>query len=232
MRTMFVLALSLTACLRSTVYRCAQDTECGAGGSCDPLGYCSFADGTCESGQRFGEASGSHAGQCTTSSSDIDAGIDMAMIDGTPIDGPPIDMAIDADLTVCPGSYAPIAGGQAGHVYRVIPNVANWNAQRAACAQDSDSAYIAIPDDAGELAALATLAVDDRFWVGVTDAATEGTWLTVLGDPQTFLPWEGGAPDDQGPGEDCVEGVGATTQFNDHRCGQTQRVAVCECVPP
>lgn len=231
MRTCLLLALALGGCLRTTEYRCSQEAECGTGGTCDPRGYCSFSDGACPSGQRFGDAAGSLAGQCTTADG-IDAGIDMSMTDATPLDGPPADMAIDADGTQCPSSYAAISGGQAGHLYRVIDTVALWNNQRAACAQDSASAYIAIPDDAGELAALATLAGADRFWVGVTDAATEGTWLTVLGDPQTFLPWETDAPDDQGPGEDCVEGVTATTEFNDHRCGQTMRVAVCECVPP
>ena len=213
-------ALGSAACLRGTEYRCSSNTECGAGGTCESVGFCSFPDMDCSSGERFGDSAGTLANQCTGTT-----GIDGGLIDGPRIDGP----MIDAPPAGCPGNYATIAGGQGTHRYRLVPS-ANWNQQRDMCVATTSSAYLAIPDDLGELQALATLAGAARFWVGITDSATENTFLTTKGAPATFLPWAPGAPDNGGPGEDCVEGITATSQINDERCN-TQYVAVCECEP-
>lgn len=214
------LALGATACLRGTEYRCSSNTECGTSGTCESVGFCSFPDGTCSSGERFGDSAGALANQCTGTSG----------IDGGPIDSPRIDAPmIDAPPAGCPGNYVTITGGQGTHRYRVV-SAANWNQQRDLCVATTSSAYLAIPDDLGELQALATVAATGRFWVGITDQATENTWLNTKGAPQTFLPWENGAPDNAGPGEHCVEGIMATSQINDERCN-TQYVAVCECEP-
>jgi hypothetical protein len=67
-----------------------------------------------------------------------------------------------------------------------------------------------------------------RIWVGVDDLATEGTFLTVLGMPATFLPWAAGQPDNKPPGEDCVHASSATQLYSDERCGLSAR-SVCEC---
>jgi hypothetical protein len=40
---------------------------------------------------------------------------------------------------------------------------------------------------------LDALAVNDT-WLGFTDAVLEGTWVTVLGTPQTFFRWAAGQP--------------------------------------
>ena len=77
---------------------------------------------------------------------------------------------------------------------------------------------------------MATLAATNVFWVGITDAATENTFLTVKGTAQTFLPWAAGAPDNGPPPENCVEIVSASSQINDERCS-TQLTAICECEP-
>lgn len=44
-------------------FECSLDTQCGAGGRCSS-GYCSFPDGDCPSGFRYGELSGPSSGQC------------------------------------------------------------------------------------------------------------------------------------------------------------------------
>ena len=218
------LAASSAGCLRSTEYRCSTNSECGTGGTCESVGFCSFPAGSCSSGRQFGDSAGALANQCTGST-----GQDGGPID-TPIDTPSIiDSPIDSPVTGCPGNYATITGGQGTHRYRLVPS-ANWNQQRDFCVATTSSAYLAIPDDLGELQALATLAAQGRFWIGITDAATENTWLNTKGTVQTFLPWAAGAPDDAGPGEDCVEGIMATSQINDERCN-TQYIAVCECEP-
>ncbi len=226
MRTWWIavcaLAMGGAACLRSTEYHCAADPECN-GGTCQAEGFCSFADSTCPTGQRFGEAAGSLASTCTGGLPG-DGGVDSPASDGPRGDAPPADAQ-----AACPSSYVTLPGGQAGHRYFVVTTIAKWSLQSDACTGMTSRGYLAIPDDAAELQALATAAATAPFWVGITDAVTEGTFVTTLGTPATFLPWEPGAPDDQGPGEDCVEATGATL-INDQRC-VAQRAAVCECVP-
>jgi len=220
MRAALILVMVLAGgCLRSTEYRCSANSECGSNGTCESVGFCSFPDGACASGERFGDSAGELANQCTGMTGG-DAGVDAPPIDG---------MMVDAPTVGCPGQYMTITGGQGTHRYRLATS-RNWTEQRTFCAATSSSAYLAVPDDLGELQALAVLAAAPRFWLGITDAATENTWLTVKGAPQTFLPWETGAPDDGPPSEECVEGVSATSQINDERCN-TQYVAVCECEP-
>lgn len=221
-----VFALSSAACLRTTEFRCATSGECGAGGTCESVGFCSFPDGACASGERFSESAGSYANQCVGGEQTGDAG---------PSDGPlPGDAMIDAPIaTGCPGGYNAIAGGQGTHLYRLagVPagGTANWPTQRDFCASTSTSAYLAVPDDATELAALATLAASSTFWIGLTDSATEDTWLTVKGAPAPFLNFANGQPDDSNPGEDCL--AADATEMQDERCSNTQLRAVCECEP-
>lgn len=224
MRASWLLVVSLTlgagACLRSTEYRCSTNTECGTGGTCESVGFCSFPDTGCTSGERFGDSAGPLANQCTGTSG----------IDGGPIDSPPIDgVMIDGPPAGCPGDYVTITGGQGTHRYRILP-AGNWLQQRDMCIATTTSAYLAIPDDLGELQALATLAAAARFWVGITDTANEGTWVTTKGTPQTFLPWEPGAPNNGNNQDDCVDANMATSQFKDERCN-TQNIGVCECEP-
>jgi hypothetical protein len=98
-----------------------------------------------------------------------------------------------------------------------------------ACSATAPTAYLAIPDDANELAAFDTFAGGSTpYWVGVDDKATEGTWLTVKNTPQTFLPWAPGHPITSPPNNknDCVRV--ATGQFTDEACNN-QHAAICEC---
>lgn len=53
------------ACRGASAFACTQSDECGAQGVCEPSGFCSFPDGECPSGQRYGDhAPGSVAGVC------------------------------------------------------------------------------------------------------------------------------------------------------------------------
>jgi hypothetical protein len=68
--------LASTSCLRQTTFSCTADTECGAHGVCEIVGFCAFDDPTCTEGHRFGELSGAYANQCVgplTDASVIDA---------------------------------------------------------------------------------------------------------------------------------------------------------------
>ena len=212
-----LLALICAGCLRTTEFQCSANLECGNGGTCESVGFCSFPDPEC--GRRFADSAGPFANQCVGTPGG-DAGVD----------GPP---GIDAPITGCPNGYLPLPGAPAGHRYRLLGATATWVVQSAACTQTTTSAYLAVPDDAAELQELATIAAATPFWVGIHDMATDGTFVTVRGAPATFLPWATGEPDNgTNPPEDCVAAASAT-QLMDDRCdnGQAKYVAVCECEP-
>jgi hypothetical protein len=213
------LGAGAAGCLRNPAFTCERDSQCTGNtiGRCETgLGFCSFSDGSCTSGFRFGDHSGAYSGQCVGENG-IDAGIDA-----------PTDGSIDGPLVGCPGTYAALPG-VATHVYRVINALQPWATQRSACT--GENAYLVEPDDATELAAVNMAAGANEIWIGVTDQATEGVFVTSRGAAVTFLPWEAGQPDDQPqPGADCVRSS-ATGTYADDRCSTTRR-AVCECEPP
>lgn len=219
----------MTGCLRKTEYRCADDGSCGAGGACEASGYCSFPDPNCTSGRSYGASAGTHAGTCTDGIIPPMADADLSMPDSdeTLMDGGDVD----APAAVCPSGYAAIANGQAGHQYKVLTVIQNWDTQEAACQATTVKSHLAVPDVDTELQAMdALIGANQVYWVGISDQQTEMTWKTVLGGTQTYLPWLTPAPDDQSPGEDCVEALSNTHQFNDDRCN-TKLPAICECAP-
>ncbi|MCC6995209.1 MAG: DNRLRE domain-containing protein [Deltaproteobacteria bacterium] len=67
--------LSVAACSEVRPFRCQVTEQCGAGGRCEPEGYCSFVDPDCGSGRRFGEQSpGALANLCVGAGTGSDAG--------------------------------------------------------------------------------------------------------------------------------------------------------------
>jgi hypothetical protein len=91
-RALFSIAvLGSTACLRAGNFHCATDSDCFRGdvvGVCEPVGYCSFPDPSCSVGQRFGDQSGSYAGQCVAGGGGADAGLDSRPDSAFPADAP------------------------------------------------------------------------------------------------------------------------------------------------
>ncbi|HEY5924331.1 MAG TPA: lectin-like protein [Kofleriaceae bacterium] len=221
-----VFVLANAGCLRKTEFQCSDDSACGPNGRCEITNFCSFADPECSSGRRYDQSAGTLAGQCTGGGGTNDGGpVDTSGGGDTPMtDAPPLG---------CPAGYNPLTGGEGNHVYRLINVADDWTKQQAACRLTSASANLAVPAELGEHTALDTLAGVASYWVGITDSATENTWLNVQGMTQTYLPWQPPAPDNDagGQGEDCVESLTATHTFNDRRCMENL-VAICECVPP
>lgn len=214
---LMIALLGTSGCLRKTEFQCQDSTQCGAGNTCETTGYCSFPDTQC---QRYTESAGPLAGQCVNGTG-IDGGMD---IDASTGDG-----GVDAPNAGCPAGYNDLPGVANGHKYKIVTAIEGWAAQRTACSVTSSSAYLAIPDDAAEMMAMSTAAGGD-YWVGIQDP-TEGMYINTKGQPQTFLPWAAGQPDNAGPGEgaDCVAS-NATPEIRDERCNTKYR-AICECEP-
>ena len=211
-----MLVAASAGCLRTTEFKCQTSADCSSGGAvCETTGYCSFTDGDCAGGRRYGDYSGAYSGKCIGDSTLPDGG---GMGDGKKVDG---------SMGSCPSSYAalPNAGS---HVYRVITGSTIWTAQQAACAADSGG-YLAIPDDATELTALTTATAATRTWVGINDMATEGTYVTVKNTTPPFLTWASGEPNNQGE-QDCVAAQMASPVLETDRCSDVYP-AVCECEP-
>src|SRR6266542_2870124 len=84
---LFAIGLATTGgCLRSTQFHCDTNAQCvhdGVQGRCESIGFCSFPDSTCASGQRFGELVGAQSNQCVGATT-----IDASLIDARP-DAPP-----------------------------------------------------------------------------------------------------------------------------------------------
>jgi Lectin C-type domain len=215
----FVLGAAATAgCLRTTAFTCAQSTECGPGGVCESIGFCSVPDPDCVgTGRSYGASAGQGlANTCVPGDmSRPDAGVDAA-----------VDAAIDAQIpTGCPAPYVQVAGSS--HRYQALSG-RSWDAARTACQLTSTAAYLAIPDDADELINLVTVVVAP-FWLGLDDRDREDMFVTQKGAAAIFLPWAPGEPDDNMGGQDCVVAESAV-QIATRRCGENHAV-VCECEP-
>jgi Concanavalin A-like lectin/glucanases superfamily len=94
-----------SACNYGGAFMCGSDESCsanGVSGRCEPSGFCSFVDATCQSGRRYGDSSGSLSGTCVGATGD-DAGVDSATVDmmiDTPVGAPFCDTA-DPHLVAC-----------------------------------------------------------------------------------------------------------------------------------
>jgi hypothetical protein len=221
-----MVAWLLAGCLRGPDYRCASATDCGAQGTCQPGGHCSFADPSCATGQRFGELSGAFAGQCVGAGGDAGVTHDAPIGRDAETDAPHgSDASIDAS-TSCPGSYASLSGGESGHVYRLITASTDWQTQVDTCAGDSPTAYLAIPGNNGELSAIRSLAGANA-WIGIDDITNPGTYVTVLGAAATYLPWGPGQPDTS---QHCAYAKNMSNRIATAACASPQ-IGVCECAP-
>jgi hypothetical protein len=64
-RVCALLLVGFAACVRPiAAFTCASSDQCTGGGICQPVGFCSFDDQSCPSGQRYGAASGAFGELC------------------------------------------------------------------------------------------------------------------------------------------------------------------------
>lgn len=140
------------------------------------------------------------------------------IVDGAP-DGTP-------DAASCPG-YTRASNGR--YYLTDLQNV-DWATAALFC-NNAEHGYLAIAGSPEENAVIRGLIEPGtRFWIGMTDALSENTWVWL---DATLVPrapqfWDGGQPNDNN-GEDCGEMSQGGT-WNDKDCAAVEP-AVCECDP-
>lgn len=162
--------------------------------------------------------------------------------DGAPADSwdartdgglPPSDAGDAPPPPGCPADYAHI--GQLASKYKLY----GWSRDKKGLSFSQASAlcagtktHLAVIDSAAEAIALgAAIAVNPKspyFWDGVTDVATENSWLTVVGAAPLYLPWGQNEPDG-GALADCT--LAANGKIYDWFCATPYPFA-CECENP
>lgn len=159
--------------------------------------------------------------------------------DGSPHDGNQIDARLDGPRSDGPQSDAPKPGcppdyvrlGQLSSSYKIY----GWSSTKGrsyANAQamcTSAGTHLAIINSLEEGTALwEAIPLNSRspyFWEGISDAGTEGTWNTVLGQPAAYLPWAPGQPSG-GSAANCA--LANRDNIYDWFCGSRYPFA-CEC---
>ncbi len=110
---------------------------------------------------------------------------------------------------------APPRVGGNGHLYQIFTCQVDWPTAVSACA--AAGANLVTIGSAGEqdlVAALGTRCPGAGCWIGASDAATEGRFEWVTGEPLGFTNWAGGEPNDHCDGEDFVH-IGRSGEWND-----------------
>jgi hypothetical protein len=96
-RVALLVGVLCAGCVERAAFRCLDAAECGIG-ACQPTGFCSFPDVSCEgSGHRYGEYAGELSGACVAPPAAPDAGPDA----GPDAFVPPPD-APPPDALICP----------------------------------------------------------------------------------------------------------------------------------
>ncbi len=143
---------------------------------------------------------------------------------------PPDAMPPDAMAPTCPAGYTASGSASVPSSYRFVDSTETFATAVSDCANDlAGKTHLAIIDDATERGVVDARAGNRTVWIGITDAADEGTWLTVRGAAATYFNWATGEPNNAFGVEDCGE-MQDGGAFNDASCGgATQRRYVCEC---
>jgi Thrombospondin type 3 repeat len=104
-KSTWLLAFALTACVPDAAFHCGSSEQCRNGdtiGTCEATGFCSFPDSSCPSGSRYTASAGGFAKDCVD-------GLSM----GTDSDGDGVADAADN----CPNVPNPDQGNEDGDMY-------------------------------------------------------------------------------------------------------------------
>lgn len=141
----------------------------------------------------------------------------------------------DAFIALCPAGYVTLAGAPTTSKYKAFSwsnsggqdRSDSWTNAKQTCA--AAGTHLAIVNSLNEATALQAAITRDPgsplFWQGLTDAALEGTWLTVLNAPAPYLMWAMSQPNG-GASANCA--LLYNGQSYDWSCGSAYPFA-CEC---
>ena len=125
---------------------------------------------------------------------------------------------------VCEADGLPSLYGN--HIYTMVNQSMTWWDAVAYCDVRGDS--LVLIEDASESAWIEDWlnASAMSTWIGLTDIATEGTWLDVDGAAATYFDWRAGEPNNDG-GEHCVHIEFGYPGWNDVFC-EASITLICE----
>jgi cysteine-rich repeat protein len=198
-------ALLFASCLASgcvtpaATFTCATGAEC-PGGTCEADGFCSFPDGTCDSGSRYGDGSGDLSNTCVAATAACGNGMIESGEDCEDGNADATDFCVDCKLAAC-GDGAVLAniedcddgntidgdgcnancldcgpGGvtnpENGHCYSVVATPTDWNTAGGDCL--AKGGYLATISDAAENAFVqALIPSPDDHWIGLADFSAD-----------------------------------------------------------
>jgi len=136
----------------------------------------------------------------------------------------------DADdlATACTAAGYTYEAGLDGY-YRVVAAGASWTDAKNACAADvPGKTHLIVLSTSAEV----SFATNPSFasWIGLSDLAAEGQFVTVTGEIGDQRPWNTGEPNNGAGlagGEDCVI-LNPAAKLDDKACGLAFRYT-CEC---
>jgi len=177
---------------------------------------------SCETTEDCADGRTCEGGYCVRSP--VDGGADTPPpADATPIEGDAAAML----ATTCPPAGYTLAPGPNGY-YRVVTTGTSWtNAQTACNGHVPGSTHLIVLSSTAEVSFAAMQVVSTQVaWIGLSDRATEGQFVTVTGEAGE-RPWSAGEPNNSGGNEDCAA-VRSNSQLDDRPCNTGYRY-ICEC---
>ncbi|XP_032939633.1 hepatic lectin-like isoform X2 [Catharus ustulatus] len=121
----------------------------------------------------------------------------------------------DSFLFPC-GAHSPDWQYFSGHCYYFSLTRLSWERAREQCRERR--AHLAVVGSYAEQF-LMSRTRNERFWIGLTDQNSEGTWEWIDGSDyaSTFTFWKEGEPNDSGRNEDCAH-LWLGGKWNDVHC--------------
>jgi hypothetical protein len=144
------------------------------------------------------------------------------------------DAAVTADAPPDADPFAAIAAqcvtagytmsATAGGYYRPVATTTSWQNAETDCINDVPGAtHLIVLSRQSEVTYMAS----QLGWIGLSDRAVEGQFVTVTGETGDVRPWASGQPDNGGGNENCAQMKTGGT-IDDDQCGNPHKY-VCEC---
>lgn len=113
-----------------------------------------------------------------------------------------------------------------GRCYRLTEASVDFGDARELCRLWGEAELVVFDDAAEEAWVTRHVAGGADFWLGLSDAETEGTWLTARGSAPPYLHWDEGEPNG-GDDSDCARVEIDTGRWRDTPCSQEHQI-LCE----